>query len=529
MSKLLIIGIDGADHEYLSAQFERGRLPALRTLAGEGAFGPLRSTCPPVSCPAWVTMTTGRSPGDLGLFDFTLPDGYGKRLVCDADVGELRLWDYAGANGARSLVFNVPVTYPPRPISGVMVSGFLSPSGSQFSSPPEVGEELRQRFGYAPGHAATKKQQMQAVRQRRDAFLHLLRRDGWDVAMVVFGATDWAQHNHWEDRGFIDRLFSEVDEAVAAIVEEADPDNVLVLSDHGFTGADGILNVNRLLAEGGLLTYGDEGSDPYAPTGAMVGRDGETSRLAVVIGKVFRPRPILNALHFLHLEWLLNLVPSGLWRRIKRSLPVWSTSIDWEHTKAYLYNGNPQTVSLNLRGREPAGTVPEDEYEEVLAEVLQVLEEARDPTDGRPICRSVQTREEAFGGRHVDRAPDLIFEVTDDRYIVSPADHPRVVWQTGRTRGRHRYSGIYITRGSAFSRQDGPEVQLVQMLPTLLHVLGMPVPSDMAPNVAQELLKDRGQPVQTQDYHIPVHDHEAGQEAGQSDEVRDRLRDLGYL
>jgi len=529
MHKLLIIGIDGADHEYLRTQFERGRLPTLRALAEEGSFGLLRSTCPPVSCPAWVTMTTGRSPGDLGLFDFTLPDGYGKRLASDIDVREPRLWDYAAANGGKSIVLNVPMTYPPRPIEGIMVSGFLSPSDSQFSTPAEVGEELQRRFDYAPGHAGSKKGQIPLVRQRSEAFLHLLRRHEWDIAMVVFGATDWSQHRYWEDREFIDSVFAEVDDAVAAITKEADADNIIILSDHGFTGADRILNVNRLLAEAGFLSYGGKGAELYAPTAALIGGESKGSWLVSLAGKVVRPRPILNALHFLHLEWLLNLVPSGLWRRIKKSLPVWSTSINWEQTKAYLYNGNPQTVSVNLRGREPGGTVSEDQYEGTRAAVRRALVDARDPLDGEPICRSVLTREEAFAGRNVERAPDLVFEVTDDRYIASPADHPSVVWETGQVRGRHRYSGIYIARGPAFRRQSGPEVQLVQMTPTLLHTMGMPVPCELADNVAHELLEEGAPPVGTRDYDISL-DTPAGEgETQQSAEVHDRLRDLGYL
>ena len=37
---------------------------------------------------------------------------------------------------------NVPISYPPEPVNGFMVSGLLTPSGAAYTWPPELAEEL---------------------------------------------------------------------------------------------------------------------------------------------------------------------------------------------------------------------------------------------------------------------------------------------------------------------------------------------------------------------------------------------------
>ncbi len=528
MGKLLIIGLDGADHEYVRARLDAGGLPVLGRIAREGSFGLLRSTVPPVSCPAWPAMTTGLSPGNLGVFDLTVPDGYGKRTVNAGDIGAPRLWDYVGACGGRSVVMNVPVTWPPRPIEGVLVAGLLTPVGSPYTEPADVGPELERRFAYSPDHPASRRGKLRRVRVQEQAFLHLLEGNAWDVAMLVISVTDWAQHDHWEDRAYVDRLFDEADAAVGRIIERAGAPNVAVISDHGFCGAGKILNVNRLLSDLGFLAYGGEGGrDMYVPNLVLRGRGAQPGMVGRVTRKLLQPRKVLGLLHRLGMERALDLVPNVIWHGLKSRMVVWDTPIDWPATRAYLYNGLPQTVCVNAAGREPEGCVAPENCESLRAELAAALLQATDPTDGGPIFTRVLTREEAFPGRRAERAPDLYFDVREDAYLVSPADHPSVVWRTHKLRGRHRSGGIYALRGPAFRPGASAEARLLDMTPTLLCAAGCPPPTGVDGRVDAGLLSDGAAGIEPRDYDLQVAEAAVGD--ADSASVERRLHDLGYM
>jgi predicted AlkP superfamily phosphohydrolase/phosphomutase len=528
MAKLLIIGLDGADHEYISDRLSAGAMPVLGRLASEGSFGLLRSTVPPISCPAWPTMTTGFLPGNLGLFDLTVPDGYRRRIVSARDVAVPRLWDYIGACGEHSIVMNVPVTWPARPIHGVLVAGLLSPAGSPYTFPPEVGPDLEARFAYSPDHPASRRGKLRRLRVQTDAFLHLLDRHPWGVAMLVLSVTDWAQHDHWQDRAYRDRLFDEADAAVGHIIERAGAPNVAVISDHGFCGAGKILNVNRLLGDLGFLRYGGSGEqEMYVPNLVLKAHGARRGVLGRAIGKLVRPRKALALMHRLGMERALDLIPNVLWHGLKRHMVVWDAPIDWPATQAYLYNALPQTISLNVAGREPAGCVAPEDYGPVRAELAAALLQATDPTDGGPIFTRVTTREEAFAGRLVERAPDLLFSVRDDAYLVSPADHPSVVWGTHKLRGRHRSSGIYVLHGPAFRSGVSAEARLLDMTPTLLCAAGCAPPSGVDGRVAMDLLSVEAGRAAPCHYDLQIAEAAGGDADAAS--VEQRLRDLGYM
>jgi len=70
MSRVLIIGLDGADFQVVRPFVDQGKLPHLAALLESGAHGLLRSTTPPMSPAAWTSFMTGKNPGKHGVFDF---------------------------------------------------------------------------------------------------------------------------------------------------------------------------------------------------------------------------------------------------------------------------------------------------------------------------------------------------------------------------------------------------------------------------------------------------------------------------
>ena len=126
--KVMVIGLDGATWDLLEPWARNNKLPALKELMEKGCYGPLESTIPHVTPPAWTSMTTGKNPAKHGVFDFIgikrKKDGWNLSLYTSRSKRSREIWDYL--NG-KSIVVNVPLTYPPREINGIMVTGMYTP------------------------------------------------------------------------------------------------------------------------------------------------------------------------------------------------------------------------------------------------------------------------------------------------------------------------------------------------------------------------------------------------------------------
>ena len=259
-------------------------MPRLGALAGESAAGPMLSTLPEISPVAWTTFFTGRAPGDHGIFGFTEFEarGYGIRYNSSAQVRVPYIWDWLGLRGRRSVVLNVPLTYPARPLDGIMISGFIALDYDRAVWPGWVAEELR-RTGYRL------EADFEKVHQDREAFqadleealagrARLVERfwpGQWDLFVLVVTDTDRLHHfflREFLEQGpaseFFIKFFRRVDDLVGRILDltfemarREDRDVFLVmLSDHGFTPVLEEFHLNRWLAAKGF----QEGLGPQA-------------------------------------------------------------------------------------------------------------------------------------------------------------------------------------------------------------------------------------------------------------------------
>ncbi|MCX5896559.1 MAG: alkaline phosphatase family protein [Proteobacteria bacterium] len=124
--KVLIIGLDGATFTLLKPWMDQGYLPAIRELVENGASGNLRTVVPPITGPAWSSFMTGVNPGRHRIYDFLIRDEHtGKDIPINARLRRGKaFWEYLSEAGKRVVVLNVPVTYPPVPVNGVMISDF---------------------------------------------------------------------------------------------------------------------------------------------------------------------------------------------------------------------------------------------------------------------------------------------------------------------------------------------------------------------------------------------------------------------
>jgi predicted AlkP superfamily phosphohydrolase/phosphomutase len=448
----MVIGLDCAPPEFL---FERWReeLPNLDSLMSRGRYGVLRSCDPPITVPAWACMTSSRSPGALGIYGFRNRRDHSYEGLSIADsrsVKAPRVWDLLSGRGKSVIVIGVPPTYPVTAVNGVMISCFLTPDTehAQYTHPPDLKAEIEGLVGRymvdVDDFRTSEKDRLLAdieemTERRFRVAEHLLETRPWDLFFMVEMGTDRMHHAFWRYSDPEHRLhepgnpyegamldyYRALDEKVGWLLRFADDDTaVLVVSDHGAKRIDGGICINEWLRAEGYLTLKEEPAEP-APL-----------------------RPEL---------------------------------VDWPQTRAWGEGGYYCRLNLNVAGREPDGTVAPEEFDALRDELKHKLEALGDD-QGRPIGTSAYRPEDLYSDRN-GIPPDLLvyFGGLAWRSIGQVGTGTVHVFEndTGPDDANHAPDGVYILAGNGVGAGEGEQRQIFDIAPTLLTLLGEPVPADM--------------------------------------------------
>jgi predicted AlkP superfamily phosphohydrolase/phosphomutase len=547
--RILVIGLDGGTFDLIEPWAEAGHLPTFARLMEEGAWGDLSSTMPPITAPAWSSFMTGKNPGKHGLIDFVFrrPDSYDVSPV-NASLRQGRsLWSLLSERSKKVIVINVPLTYPPEPVNGLMVTGLLSPSEqSEFTYPPELADELR-ASGYRI-HAPQSYAQgdidsfLASIYETTDIQLttvkRLMQEYPWDFLMYVFRGTDRLQHGLWH---FMDpdhplhgapgtakyhdailEHYQYIDRQLAHLLDQLDERTTLVLmSDHGAGPFHKYIYMNNWLRRWGLLKMKRTPLTRFKETMFTLG---------------ITPITAYNFLLKLGLGSLKGKVTKGRGQEKLARLFLSFKDVDWSQTKVYSL-GNAGQVWVNLHGREPMGIVtPGSEYEQVRQDVIDRLMTMEDPETGERLVDAVYTRDDLFHGPHSKRMPDIVFVPKGFRYLsfgeYEFASHRLVDVSYGIT-GWHRQNGMILLHGSPV--QAGIDLQnanIEDVTPTLLYLMGQPVPSDMDGRVLTNALRpdwiDTARLASVQETN-QAESRRTDFSPADEEAVRQRLQDLGYL
>ncbi|WP_224447505.1 alkaline phosphatase family protein [Haloprofundus salilacus] len=419
--RVAFIGIDGVPFSLLDEH--RDEFPNFARLADEGTAGAIDSIVPPESSACWPALTTGVNPGETGVYGFQDREvgSYDTYVPMGRDVQATRLWDRVSEAGMDATVMNVPVTFPPQRNVQRMVSGFLSPGVDKAAQPDELRDTLNS-MGYRIdvdaklGHQEDKTEFVEdahdTIEKRFEAFSHYIQKDDWDLFFGVFMTTDRLNHFLFKDyerdgpnkQAFFD-FYRKVDDYIGQIREML-PDDVtlIVASDHGFTSLDYEVHFNTWLEQEGWLSYE---SDDHSELGDIAD---ETTAYSLIPGRFY----------------------------------------------------------LNLEGREPRGSVPEDEYEDVRAELKEQLESLEGP-DGRKVCDRVVECEEAFRGDHEDIAPDLVAIPAHGFDLKAGFKGHDDVFGTGPRNGMHSFDNATLFIDDAEANIG--EADLFDIAPTILDLM----------------------------------------------------------
>ncbi len=234
VSKVFVLGIDGGMIEFLN----RPELPTFQKILAGSSHGTLFSR-PALTPAAWTSMVTGKNPGKHGIFDFRI----GEELFFSTDKKSRELWDYA-----KSIVINVPMTYPAKAIDGVMVSGMMSPDlDSDLVYPPTEQQYLKD-LGYVIEPEIELGSIKDSIVKRIELVAHYLQHD-WQLFFVVFREFDVLHHFFWgNELGYYRMLDTFLGDVLVPYLDEEGV-KLMIVSDHGFAPVDTAVNIELLLDE----------------------------------------------------------------------------------------------------------------------------------------------------------------------------------------------------------------------------------------------------------------------------------------
>jgi predicted AlkP superfamily phosphohydrolase/phosphomutase len=444
----------------------------------------------------------------------------------------------------------------------VIISDFLTPKGStDFIYPQALVDEIETRFGPYPLYLKTPMFSANLSPANLEAFLeelhhelqykfqvthYLMDRYAPDFTMLHIWGTDRVQHELWNllDAGhprydrtlaarYGDRIveyFRQVDAAIGRLEARLDGNaTFFIVSDHGFGPVHREIDLNVWLLQEGYIAIK---RSPLSQLRFLAWKTGLTYE--------FLLRLLLKAMRR---RWLrlpdtppaegLKLIQEGL------NLPLLSMKdVDWARTRAYAKHGvDTGAIHLNIVGRERHGSVtPGKEYEALQEEIVQKLRALMDPATRQPVGGEIYTKEELYHGDHLDDAPDIVFLPMANNYLAEALltfTTRRPIVDNYTFPGNHRMDGILMAKGKpvrANCHIDG--AQIIDMAPTILYLMGSPVPKDMDGEVLTDMFTDEfldGHPLERAD--PPPEESNAGYAMSPSDEAHivRRLQDMGYL
>ncbi len=372
---MFVLALDGVPYSLLKRLMADGKMPNFRRLVESGGvLQRMRSVLPPISSCAWASFMTGKGPAGHNIYGFIERDPQTMEVHVPTanDLRAETLWHRLSDAGKRVFVMNVPVTFPPKPLNGIMISGFLAPDIDRACYPPQIAAGLKQSGYIIDVDTVQARRELEtfrrtlpvALEKRIDTMWRFYRRENWDFFMAHIMETDrlhhfvWAQmedgHPVWSD--FFYGIYDRVDKLIGEIVQETgNKYELLILSDHGFERLRKEVFLNKYLFDKGYLKF----TGQHAP------------------------------------ESLQDI-----------------------HPQSTAYSLIPGRVYINLKGREKQGTVePGLEYESLRSRLRADLLEMKDPADGRPIVREVLTREEAYGS-HNSLGREWTVNTSDPAYLA---------------------------------------------------------------------------------------------------------------
>jgi predicted AlkP superfamily phosphohydrolase/phosphomutase len=467
MSKsILLIGIDGAPWKLLRPWMEKGHLKTINKLSKEGVTGDARSIMPLESGSAWVTLSTGKNPGKHGIYDFLTDSG---KLINSNLVKSKRIWNILSDAGKKCSIVNIPVTYPLENINGYMVSDFLTPPDvKEYASPKELMTILN-KYGYKidikhekyafildTSKFSEKRyeylDELYDIMEKRFLVLKEIMDKEWDLFMINFKECDALLHYFWDKEDVLLKFFNKLDDYLSELINLYMSKNndtyILIVSDHGFDAAPiKAFNIGAWLRQKGII------------------KDNRTifQNAVTLAYKIIKKVPLSKI-----------IFKSNKAQEVRESFQRNLTS----SSKIFF-----RQFGLHI----DAEKYSHEEYENLRAKLMDELKDVE--YFGEKIFQLIGKRENFYSGPYANLAPDvialphpkydIIFDIQSNQ-IFSDIHIP--------IPGKHIASpyGMFLIHGNSVNKDHKIELSLMDIAPTILHILDIPIPDDTDGKILKE-------------------------------------------
>lgn len=525
-SKILIFGIDGACWKVLQPAIDRGYMPFIKKLIDDGASGILHSTIPAITPAAWGSFLTGYSPAQNQVFDFSYWDKKTKKShYVNSEQLQETIFQKLSEHDFKVSSINVPMTYPPQPINGYVISGIITPSlETNFTYPTILKKELLkdipdyQIFNlknaskgnpfFSPNEFLQNISEI--IDSRIKATKLILRKQRHDLFMLHFQCNDVVQHSLWpyldenhklynkEVQNLIfEKYHKKLDSAVKEITKIFSESNdikptIIIASDHGFETHTKRFNLGNWLIKENYL-----------------------------IRNTPKKHPLKKITRILKLgEFLSKFIKKDKLNDLEKKLSLAPEPFNWEKSKAF---------SIGRSGEGYLYFLTEDNTfkDEVLTKLKLIADE-----NNHPIIKYIYTKQDLFGSDAPDIFPDIFIipekgiSFTGHYNPTASSFFEEVKPESDFHLGKHSDEGIVIISGENIKSRINIESNILDIAPTIYHYLGIPISKNINGKILNQLfINNTGSIFREED----IEKKELKPEDQQSDEIQKRLKDLGYL
>lgn len=472
-NSVLIIGLDGVQWSLLDPWLNEGELPTLSKLLSGGVKGDLKTTIPILSASAWTSLYTGKNPGKHGIFEYIDDSG---RLINARSIKDVKIWQILSHYNKRCGVINVPNTYPVDRINGCMVSSVLTPANEKiYSYPPELmlllkkhDYKIRIRYGkhtflnqeYVIGRRYAFLKELYDMLDKRYSTSRELMDEQWDFFMHVFTQeTGTLQHIFFDRKDIMLKFFKKIDFYIGELIKTFSKKNpnpyVFILSDHGFSSSPTrSVNIRPWLEEKNIL------------------KDNRT---------------------------LLQKVIPKIYHNLNKTMPLYKLIILFNKTKSIREVFQRElTSSSNVYYKNSGIYIKKDRfteegYEELRAKLIQELGQLHDPLTKEKVFQLVEKREVIYSGRYSEHAPNIV-ALPNYKYDVMFSYDSNIIFEDIKMnlKGKHfsDINGMFFAYGEDIKTGTIKSASILDIFPTVLHLLGVPLPPDIDGKVLKGAFKE---------------------------------------
>ncbi|MBS3072633.1 alkaline phosphatase family protein [Candidatus Pacearchaeota archaeon] len=454
--KLVIIGIDGGTFDIIDPLIKIGELP---NLAGFKNKAILNSTMPPGTGVAWASFATGNNPGKTNIYDFTIvqDDSWNIKIVNRKILKGKTLWNYLSEAGKKSIIVNLPITYPPEEINGIMISGIDTPSTlSNYTFPSSIKNKLKE-FDYEIEVSGIKEkgemseQAIKIIDKRIKTAEYLLKED-FDFFIILFRETDVVQHFAWGTEK-VTEAYKKIDNFIGELKKMSKKNNfeIIIMSDHGHEKVNHAFNVNSWLQKEGFLKTINKKTNIMESVG--INRE-----------KIF------NVLDKLKLNFLVKIVPRKLGKKIPTKNIDFEEAIitgivDLKNTKAIAKRA-VKTAQIFINKESRGGIVKNAEEAGLISEIVNKLKMFFEYNNIKAI---IKTKKELYGEK-ANLAPDITVYMEEKEYdIQTRFVHKDKIWDETKEQATHNTEGIILSDIDL----NLENARIIDMAPTILKYFGI--------------------------------------------------------